>query len=61
MLNAGLSDNMVKDEPERYHNALTANGVDHVFYKTDGGHDWPAWRNGLYNFALRAFQSRENW
>lgn len=58
MLNAGLQDNMVKDEPERYSNALKANNVDHIFYKTKGGHDWEVWRHGFYNFARYIFKDK---
>ncbi|MCI9537313.1 MAG: hypothetical protein HFG35_03340 [Eubacterium sp.] len=28
---------MMKEEPQRYHNALEANGVHHTFYTLDGG------------------------
>lgn len=61
MINNGLQDTMVKDEPERYHNALVANGVDHCYYTTTGGHDWVVWKHGFYNFARYAFQPKENW
>ncbi len=56
MINNGLQDTMVHKEPERYHNALTANGVKHFYYTIKGGHDWPVWRNGFYNFARYVFQ-----
>lgn len=61
MINNGLQDTMVKKEPERYHNALTANGVEHIYYTTKGGHDWVVWKHGFYNFARYAFQPKEAW
>ncbi len=56
MMNKGNQDNMVNDEPVRYHEALLKNGVPHAYYTMDGGHDWPLWRNGFYNFARYIFQ-----
>lgn len=56
MMNKGNQDNMVNDEPIRYHEALLKNGVPHTYYTMDGGHDWPLWRNGFYNFARYIFQ-----
>lgn len=55
MINNGNQDGMVKDEPKRYHNALEANGVKHIYYTLDGGHDWKVWRNGFYNYARYLF------
>lgn len=55
MINNGNQDNMVKDEPKRYHNALDANGVKHIYYTLDGMHDWKVWRNGFYNYARYLF------
>lgn len=37
LINNGNQDGMVKEEPQRYHNALEANGVHHTFYTLDGG------------------------
>lgn len=59
MMNTGLQDTMVKDEPDRYSNALTANRVEHIFYKIKGTHDWVVWRNGFYNFARYLFKEKE--
>lgn len=59
MINNGYQDTMVSHEPERYHNALTANGVEHIYYMIQGGHDWQVWRNGFYNFARYLFQTPE--
>lgn len=55
LINNGNQDGMVKEEPQRYHNALEANGVHHTFYTLDGGHDWVVWKNGFYNFARYLF------
>ena len=55
MINNGNQDNMVKDEPKRYHNALDANGVKHIYYTLDGMHDLKVWRNGFYNYARYLF------
>lgn len=56
LINTGNQDNMVSGEPARYHEALEKNGIYHTFYTRDGGHDWPVWRNGFYNFAKYLFQ-----
>lgn len=60
LINTGNQDNMVNDEPLRYHNALEKNGVHHTYYTLDGSHDWPVWRNGFYNFTRYLFQTPEN-
>lgn len=57
MINNGEQDTMVHKEPERYHNALDSNGVEHIFYTIKGGHDWPVWRNGFYNFCRYIFKN----
>lgn len=59
MINNGYQDTMVSKEPERYHNALAANGVEHIYYMINGGHDWQVWRNGFYNFARYLFHDPE--
>ena len=35
--------------------ALTANGINHWYYTTEGAHDFKTWKNGLYNFAKLLF------
>ncbi len=52
----GANDSMVRDEPERYHNALTANGVNHYYYTIPGDHNMDVWANGLYHFLRIAFK-----
>ena len=53
MIMTGDNDTVVWDEPVRYHDALQANGTEHLFYITKGGHDFDVWSNGLYNFIKR--------
>lgn len=55
MINAGKTDGVVGDWPKTYSDTLTANGTEHIFYVTDGGHDFQVWKHGLYNFAKRIF------
>ena len=60
---AGKKDAIVRDEPQRYNNALTANGVPHIYYETMGGvnntgsgeHSGDVYKHGLYNFMRRIF------
>ena len=58
MIMTGNHDDVVHKEPERYHQALMENGTNHLFYITDGGHDFKVWSNGLYNFIKRIFQNK---
>jgi len=56
LINTGLNDGVVGAWPMTYSNTLTQNGVENIFYKTEGGHDFTVWKHGLYNFAKRIFQ-----
>lgn len=56
MINAGESDKIVSIWPMTYHETLEKNGVNHMFYVTEGGHDFVVWKNGLYNFVRRIFR-----
>ena len=56
MIQQGDNDTVVSDNPTKYHKALEKNGVRHMFNNVPYGHDWKAWREGLYNFARRVFQ-----
>ena len=56
MIQQGDNDNTVSDNPTKYHKVLEKNGVGHLFNNVPYGHDWNAWREGLYNFARRVFQ-----
>lgn len=56
MIMNGKNDSMVRDEPERYHNALVSNGVNHYYYLVPGDHEMNVWKNGLYNFLKVVFK-----
>lgn len=56
MIMNGANDGMVKNEPERYHNALVDNGVNHYYYTIPGDHNMDVWSNGLYNFLKVVFR-----
>lgn len=54
LLCSGTSDSTVGDIPEGYHNILTENRVDHIWYLyPDGGHSYEVWLSGLINLLLR--------
>ena len=55
MIVAGSNDTVVGKWPETYHQTLTNNGTEHIYYVTGGGHDFTVWKHGLYNFAKRIF------
>lgn len=55
MIMNGANDSMVRNEPERYHNALVNNGVNHYYYTIPGDHTMDVWKNGLYHFLKVAF------
>ena len=57
MIVEGENDTTVWDNPKKYSETLKANGVDHFYYSWPGGHSFGPWKNGLYNFARRIFQS----
>lgn len=56
MIQQGDADEVVYNNPTQYHQVLVKNGVPHMFNCVPYGHDWNAWREGLYNFARRVFQ-----
>ena len=55
MLNNGKSEGGENALGGTYHKVLTKNGIPHMFYVTDGGHEMKVWKHGLYNFATRIF------
>lgn len=55
MICAGEQDMIVKVCAAEYHDTLTANGVEHLYYTMPGGHDFGVWKNGLYHFARTIF------
>ena len=56
LINAGASDGVVGSWPRTYSDTLTANGTEHLFYVTAGGHDFNVWRHGLYHFVRHIFE-----
>lgn len=52
----GQNDSMVRNEPERYHNALVKSGFNHFYYTVPGDHDWNVWNNGFYNYMKLVFK-----
>ena len=52
----GIWDNVVNDEPTRYHNALTTGGVPHIYLEYPSGHSDGVYDPGFYNFILNAFK-----
>lgn len=55
MIVKGKNDDVVKQFPKDYTDALTANGVPHLFFEFPGGHDGNVYKPGLYNFIRRIF------
>lgn len=53
---SGDADGTVGDNPKNYHEELTKNGVDHIWYQhPGGGHDGNVWAVGLINFLKGCF------
>ena len=55
MIVKGTQDDVVKQFPQDYTDALTENGVPHLFFELPGGHDGSVYKPGLYNFLRRIF------
>lgn len=56
MIVKGSNDGVVHEWPDTYSAVLHNNGVEHIYYVAQGGHDFNVWKNSLYNFARRIFQ-----
>lgn len=56
MIMTGNQDDVIYQEPERYHDALVKNKMPHLYYEIPGGHDFNVWDNGLYYFLNQIFQ-----
>lgn len=54
----GKNDTIVTDWPQKYHDALAANNVKHVWYTVSGGHDFDVVCRGYYHFVSKLFQQR---
>jgi len=53
----GNSDGVVQNTPKTYHNILSKNNVEHIWYEYKGGdHNFIVWNHGLYNFVKRIFK-----
>lgn len=60
MIVKGGNDTIVKNFPQDYTDALTANNVPHIFYEVPGGgHDGGVYKPGMYNFFRRIFHEKE--
>ncbi len=55
MIVEGATDDVVKHHPRSYHEALVKNGTEHIFYTTEGGHEFKVWLHGLYNYVKNIF------
>ncbi len=53
----GNNDRVVEAVPDKYHETLKNNGIEHVWYTIEGDHNFVVWRNGLYHFVQRIFRS----
>ncbi len=59
LITAGSNDTVVYNVPETYHNALTKNGVDHIWTYVNGGyHGGNCIRSNMYNFCRTIFKHR---
>lgn len=56
MINNGISEGGENAIGGTCHKALDKNEIPHLFYVTEGGHDFTVWKHGLYNFALQIFE-----
>ncbi len=59
MIVAGDDDDIVVGHPRSYHEVLVRNHMPHVWYSTPGGHDFPVWNHGLYNFVKHIFKEQD--
>jgi len=55
-ISCGKSDNLLYVS-ERTHNYLDKNKISHVYYITEGGHDFAFWKMSLYHFAQLIFKT----
>lgn len=57
----GTNDSVVGTYPKSYHEILTANGSDHIWYEIPGAdHDNNAIRSGLYNLFKQIAYDKAN-
>lgn len=55
-VSAGTYDDVVRDEPMRYHKALTAGNIPHIYNEYPSGHSDGVFNPGFYVFIMNAFQ-----
>ena len=60
MIVEGTNDTVVHKFPGEYNQALDDNGVPHIHYKRNGGHDAGVYNNGIYNFVRRIFKEKQD-
>lgn len=56
MLNVGRSDDVCGICTYQLHERMVENGIEHIFYDVEGGHQNTVWQNALYNFGMRLFK-----
>ncbi|MDD5901100.1 MAG: esterase family protein, partial [Lachnospiraceae bacterium] len=58
MICSGDKDSVVGTFPKSYHNILTTNGVNHIWWEIPGSdHGDPAISSGIYNFCKSIFKN----
>ncbi len=58
MITCGTKDGVVGKFPESYHNILTTNGVEHLWYEVpDADHNSIAIKSGFYNYLIRWWET----
>lgn len=55
MLCVGRTDDVCGNVTYELHDKMTEEGIEHIFYDTEGGHQNTVWQNALYNFARKLF------
>ena len=56
LIDCGTNDSVVGKFPESYHEILTRNNQEHIYFEVPGAdHDWNAISAGLYNFLQTTF------
>lgn len=51
----GKLDNSFESGQE-LHKTLTENNINHIWYESDGSHEWQVWRHHIYEFAQCVFR-----
>jgi len=61
LIDCGTNDTVVGQFPKSYHDILTRNHQEHIFFEVPGAdHDWNAIAAGLYNFVQTLFGALNN-